>query len=82
MQRNGWLQEAKTKNTKHFYREDKSSSIYPKVFIDTGRPLANEPALLKTRSYVALRDAKEEWIKLRKKGWRKVRAQWRFESDV
>ena len=82
MQRNGWLQEPKTKNTKRFHRDKKSWFRYPKVFIDTGRPLSNEHALLKSRSYVALRDAQEEWMKLRKEGWRKVRPQWGADVDV
>ena len=82
MQRQGWLQDPKTKNTKRFHRDEKSWIRYPKVFIDSGRPLPNEHALLKSRCYVALREAEEEWMKLRMKGWRKVRPQWGADVDV
>ena len=82
MQRQGWLQDPKTKNTKRFHRDEKSWFRYPKVFIDSGRPLPNEHALLKSRCYVALREAEEEWMKLRMKGWRKVRPQWGADVDV
>ena len=76
MHPNGWLQEPKTKNTKRFHLDEKSWFRHPKVFIDSGRPLPDEYALLKSRSYVALRDAQEEWMKLRKEGWEKVSPQW------
>ena len=82
MQRNGWLQEPKTKNTKRFHLDEKSWFRHPKVFIDTGRPLPNEPALLKTRSYVALREAQKEWMKLKEEGWRNVRPQWGSETEA
>ena len=71
MQKQGWLQDPKTKNTKRFHRDERSWFRYPKVFIDSGRPLPNEHALLKSRSYVALREAEEEWMQFRKEGSRK-----------
>ena len=82
MQKQGWLQDPKTKNTKRFHRDEKSWFRYPKVFIDSGRPLSNEPALLKSRSYVALLEAEEEWMKLQEEGWRKVAPQWGSDVDV
>ena len=82
MQRNGWLQDPKTKNTKRFHEDEKSWSIYPKVFIDSGRPLPDEHALLKSRSYVDVLEANEEWLKLKKDGWEKVGPQWAPDVDV
>ena len=82
MQENGWLQEPKTKNTKRFHRDEKSWCSHPKVFIDTGRPLPTKPALLKTRTYVPLIEAQQEWSKLKMNGWRKVSPQWGPETDV
>ena len=82
MQKQGWLQDPKTKNTKRFHRDEKSWFRYPKVFIDSGRPLPNEHALLKGRNYVALHEAEAEWIKLQQKGWRKVSPQWGTDVDV
>ncbi len=82
MQRNGWLQDPKTKNTKRFHRDEKSWSRYPKVFIDSGRPLPNEHALLKSRSHVDMSDAKKEWIKLKSEGWRNVGPQWAADVDI
>ena len=60
MQRQEWLQDPETKNTKRFHRDEKSWFHYPKVFIDSGRPLPNEHALLKGQSQVALREVEEE----------------------
>lgn len=82
MQQNGWLQDPKTKDTKRFHRDYKSWDRYPKVFIDSGRPIPNKHALLKSRSYVDERDAQEEWTKLKKIGWKSVRPQWALDSDV
>ncbi len=82
MQRNGWLQDPNTQNTKRFHRDEKSWFRDPKVFIDSGRPLSNEHALLKSRSHVALRAAQEEWMKLRQEGWRTVCPQWGSDVDV
>ena len=82
MQKQGWLQDPKTKNTKRFHRDGKSWFRYPKMFIDSGRPLPDEHALLKSRNYVALREAEEECMKLRQEGWRKVSPQRRSDVDV
>ena len=82
MQKQSWLQDPKTKNTKRFHQDEKSWINYPKVFIDSGRPLPNEHALLKSRSHVALHEAEDEWIKLRQEGWKKVSPQWGSDVDV
>ncbi len=82
MRNTGWLQDPKTKNTKRFHRDTKSWVRYPKVFIDSGRPLPNEHALLKSRSYVDIGDAKEEWTRLRNEGWQQVSPQWGEDLDV
>ena len=82
MQKNGWLQDPKTKNTKRFHRDERSWCSYPKVFIDSGRPLSNEHALLKSRMYVNMSEAKEEWEKLQTEGWLKVSPQWGSDLDV
>ena len=60
MKREGWLMDYKTKNTKRFYRDEKSWHRNPFVVIDSGRPIPNEPALLKTREYLHITDAKKE----------------------
>ena len=59
MFKNGWLQDPKTQNTKRFHRDEKSWFRYPKVFIDSGRPLPNNHALLRSRSHVALQAAQD-----------------------
>ena len=82
MQKNGWLQDPKTKNTKRFHRDQKSWYRYQKVFIDSGRPMPNEPALLKSRSHVDAKAAKREWLKLQKEGWLKVGPQWGMDVDI
>ena len=82
MQRNGWLQDPETHNTKRFHRDEKSWVRYPKVFIDSGRTLPNEHALLKSRIYVDIKEAENEWEKLQHEGWRKVRPQWGADSEI
>ncbi len=82
MKGSGWLQEPITKDTKRFHRDEKSWDRFPKVFIDSGKPLANQHALLKSRSHVDIIEAKQEWIKLQRMGWRKVRPQWGSDVDV
>ncbi len=82
MTKNAWLQDPKTKNTKRFHRDEKSWDRYPKVFIDSGRPLMNQHALLKSRIHVDLVDAKKEWRRLQRGGWRRVDPQWRADVDV
>ena len=79
---NGWLQEPKTQNTKRFHKDKKSRVDYPKVFVDSGRPLSNKPALIKGRIYVDHKEAEDLWSKLQRQGWRKVRPQWGKSLDV
>ncbi len=82
MEKNYWIQDPKTQNTKRFHRDKKSQLRYPKVFIDSGRPLSNKPAFLKSRAYVSFYKAQEEWLKLRENGWRIVPPQWGLDLDV
>ncbi len=82
MQKSGWIQDPKTKNTKRFHRDEQSWNRYPKVFIDSGQPLLNQPALLKSRRYVDMVDAKREWLQLKQKGWQIVKPQWGGNFDV
>ena len=82
MKRTGWLQDPETRNTKRFHRDIKSWDRHPKVFIDSGKPLSREPALLKSRSHVDIVEAKEEWKRLQKEGWVKVAPQWGEDADI
>ena len=82
MYRNGWLQDPKTQNTKRFHRDTKSWIRDPKVFIDSGRPLSSKPALLTSRNHVDMRDAMNEWVELKRMGWRTVPPQWGADVDV
>ena len=76
MKREAWLMDQLTKNTKRFYRDEKSWHCNPFVFIDSGRPIPNEPALLKRRDYLHISDATKEWERLRGEGWITVKPQW------
>ncbi len=78
----GWIQDPRTINTKRFHRDEKSWMLYPKVFIDSGRPLSDQHALLQRRAYVSMEDAKNLWHKLRKAGWKRVEPQWGAEVDI
>ncbi len=84
MLKNGWLQEPKTQNTKRFHKDKRSRVSYPKVFIDSGRPLPlpNQPALIKSRIYVDHKEAEDLWSQLQKQGWSKVQPQWATNTDV
>ena len=76
MKREGWLMDRKTNHTKRFYRDEKGWHRNPFVFVDSGKPIPNEPALLKTRQYLHITDATKEWKKLKGEGWTKVKPQW------
>ena len=54
------IQDPATKETKRFHRDEKSWTRDPKVFLDTGAPVPEEPALLKTRVH-RRRDATESY---------------------
>ena len=82
MKKNGWLQDPKTTDTKRFHRDDRSLDRYPKVFIDSGRPIPGQCPLLKSRSYVGLIVANNLGLRLREKGWRKVAPQWGKDADI
>ena len=82
MKKEGWLMDRKTKNTKRFHRDEKSWNRNPFVFVDSGRPIPNEPALLKRRDYLHISDATKEWKRLRCEGWTPVKAQWGIESEA
>ena len=82
MPQSGWLQDPKTKNCLRFHRDAKSWSQYPKVFIDSGRPLPGQPALLKSRQYLDLLDAKKLWFQLKQDGWQRVGPQWGADMEV
>ena len=82
MKKEGWLMDHKTKNTKRFHRDEKSWNRNPFVFVDSGRPIPNEPALLKRRDYLHISDATKEWKRLRCEGWTPVKAQLGIEAEA
>ena len=82
MERNFWLQEPNTQNTKRFHRDEKSWLIHPLVFIDTGRIIDHALPLLQRRDYLPLKDAVNEWHRLRRQGWIIVKPQWGSQAKV
>ena len=70
-----------TKNTKRFHRDEESWQSHPYVFIDSGKPMINGPALLKRRDYLYISDALKEWKRLIREGWTIVRPQWGVEYE-
>ena len=72
----------KSTATKRFHRDEKSWHREPYVFVDSGRPIPGQPALLKTRDYLHLREATVEWKRLRLEGWTSVKPQWGAELEV
>ena len=73
----GWL----TGNNNHwsmrFHRDQKSWLRDPYVFVDMGRGMPNgEPALLKSRRYLRLEDARTLWKDLRSYGWQQTSPVW------
>ena len=59
-----WIQDPKTANTMRFHFDPKSWSAHPMYFFDLGRPLPGAPPLLKTRSQLHVKQARELWSKL------------------
>ena len=56
----GVIQDPATKETKRFHRDEKSWTRDPKVLVDTGVPVPDEPPLLKTHVHLR-RDATESY---------------------
>ena len=56
----GVIQNPATKETKRFHRDEKSWTLDPKVFVDTGEPVPGEPPLLK-KSVQLRSDASESY---------------------
>ena len=81
MQKQAWIRDPKTANTARFHLDPKSWSANPMFFVDSGRPLPGAPPLLKTRSHLHLKQARELWRKLQRQGWRRVAPKWGFEVD-
>ncbi|MFL0778152.1 MAG: DUF1651 domain-containing protein [Prochlorococcus sp.] len=82
MQKQGWLQDPITTNTKKFHADQKSWHQTPMVFVDSGRPIPGQPALLKTRQYLHKTEATKMWQQLLGKGWQIVTPQWGASEDV
>jgi hypothetical protein len=61
MEKQAWIQDPSTANTARFHLDPKSWSAYPMYFVDSGRPLPDAPPLLKTRSHLLLKQARELW---------------------
>jgi hypothetical protein len=81
MKKQAWIQDPKTASTMRFQFDPKSWSAHPMYFVDLGRPLPGAPPLLKTRSHMHLKQARELWRELQRQGWRRVAPQWGFEFD-
>ncbi|WP_320667048.1 DUF1651 domain-containing protein [Prochlorococcus sp. MIT 1307] len=72
---------SRTNDTKRFYRDEKSWHKNPFVFIDSGRPIPNEPALLRRRDYLHRQEAVKVWESLRAEGWISVQPQWGADAE-
>ena len=74
--------ESRTSLTYRFQRDEKSWSLYPRVFVDKGRAMPDgSSALLKTRKHLRRKRAEDMWKDLVRKGWEKVPAAWGPESQ-
>ena len=65
-----------------FHRDEKGWTRDPKVFIDRGRLMPDEPPLLKERRYLRKDDADQMWKSLRTQGWKKTTSSWDPSADV
>ena len=72
MSKQAWIQDPKTTNTMRFHFDPKSWSAHPMYFVDSGRPLPGAPPLLKTRSHLHLKQARDLWWKIVRVGPKKV----------
>jgi hypothetical protein len=61
MKKQAWIQDPRTANTARFHLDPKSWYADPMYFVDSGRPLPDAPPLLKTRSHLLLKQARELW---------------------
>lgn len=66
---NGWAY--------RFHRDEKSWMRDPMVFVDQGRGMPDgSPALLKSRRHLHRDQAREVWVDLLRRGYRRVPAVW------
>ncbi|MAR08654.1 MAG: hypothetical protein CL681_01605 [Blastopirellula sp.] len=65
----GWLKDCNGYWHVRFHRDKTAWASDPRVFIDYGRPLADEPALLKSRRRLRFDDATALWKALKESGW-------------
>mgnify|MGYP001303151021 CR=1 FL=1 len=84
MNTDGWLMHKATTSTKHFHRDHKSwaKDKDPYVFVDTGKLIPNQPALLQRREYLHFKAAFAEWERLRFSGWIIVKPQWKKAIEI
>lgn len=74
--REGWLEAPDGREVRRYHRNPESSGRWPEIWIDSGLPIKDEPALLKRRRAVPRDAAAIEWKGLQNAGWRQVPRQW------
>ena len=73
----GWLLHPENGWAYRFHRDEKSWMRDPMVFVDQGRGMPDgSPALLKSRRHLHRDQAREVWVDLLKRGYRRVPAVW------
>ena len=79
----GWLTDTNNHWSVGFDRDQKSWLRDPYVFVDMGRSMPDgEPALLKSRRYLQIEDAKGLWKQLPSKSWQQTAPVWGKDVDV
>ena len=81
MSRQGWIQDPHTQDTKRFHADEKNWKCDPHVFVDSGRPFPNQPALLSTRVHLQRDTADRLWLELLRVGWLPCRPQWELDAE-
>ncbi len=78
----GWIKDPQGKWSFRFHRDPNSWGRHPYFFMDKGMAMTDgSPAMLKSRSYVPMQEAKVFWEELISLGWTIVEAQWGAEID-
>ncbi len=80
MAKSYWLINSNKTEVKRFIKNDKSiDGVFEYMFIDTGKivgVLGKEPPLMTTTVSVEIDLAREIYVRLLSKGWRKIEKNW------
>ena len=77
----GWITDAQDYWIAHFHWDDKSWSKDKRLFVDYGREIPGQPALLKSRRHLRAEEARTLWKSLCSSGWKQRTPAWGVDAE-